>query len=167
MPGNKLLVVIDDSKASKRAVSYVAKLVGGRRGFEVCLAHPLPVIPPSLQEFGSAKNPDEGMKLQAELQAEQERWIVTAEEKAQPALSRARAELRMAGLAAGAIEEQFCYPSSGRARGDEILELARKRKCRTVVIGSESLSWLKQLLGDDAVEELLRRGKGFTIWVVE
>lgn len=167
MPSTKLLVVVDGSKASKRAVSYVAKMVGRRRGFEVCLAHPLSVIPPALQEFGSARSPDESMKLQAALQAEQEQWIVTAKEDAQPALSHARAELRKAGLAAGAVEEQFCYPSSGRARGDEILELARRRRCRTVVIGSESLSWLKQLMGNDAVEELLRRGKGFTIWVVE
>lgn len=37
----------------------------------------------------------------------------------------------------------------------------------TIVVGSESLSKWRQLLGTDPVEELLRRGKGFTIWVVE
>ena len=105
--------------------------------------------------------------MDAELHTKQKQWIFAAQEKAKLALDRAGAALRKAGLAAGAIEERFCFPADGRARGDEILELARELKCQTVVVGSESLSWLRQLLGSDPVEELLRRGKGFTLWVVE
>jgi nucleotide-binding universal stress UspA family protein len=41
------------------------------------------------------------------------------------------------------------------------------RKCDTVVIGRKSLSWLRELIDGDPAEELVRRGKGFTIWVVE
>jgi hypothetical protein len=41
------------------------------------------------------------------------------------------------------------------------------RKCDTVVIGRDSLSWLGELIHGDPVEELVRQGKGFTIWVVE
>ena len=167
MRSTKLLVVVDESKASKRAVSYVGQMIGRRRRFKVCLAHPLSEIPASLIEYGGGTNPDEEEKLEAELHRDQKRWVFAAQEKAQPALDRASAVLRNAGVAAGAIEAGFCYPADGRARGDEILELARKHKCHTVVVGSESLSWLRQLLGSDPVEELLRRGKGFTIWVVE
>ena len=167
MRTTRLVVVIDESKASKRAVSYVGQIVGRRRGFKVCLAHTLPELPASLIEYGSARNPEDEKKLEAELHAEQKHWVVAAREKAQPALNRARAVLRKPGMADGSVEEGFCYPGEGRARGDEILELARERKCHTVVVGSESLSWLKQLLGNDPVEELLRRGQGFTIWVVE
>lgn len=157
------VVVMDESKASERAVSYVAQIVGRRRGFKVCLAHTLPELPASLIEYGSARNPDDEKKLEAELHAEQKHWVFAAREKGRPALKRARRVLRKGGVAAASIEERFCYPAEGRARGDEILELAREQK----VVGSESLSWLKQLLGNDPVEELLRRGKGFTIWVVE
>lgn len=167
MQNTKLLVVMDESKASERAVSYVAQIVGRRRGFKVCLAHTLPELPASLIEYGSARNPDDEKKLEAELHAEQKHWVFAAREKGRPALKRARTVLRNGGVAAASIEERFCYPAEGRARGDEILELAREQKCHTVVVGSESLSWLKQLLGNDPVEELLRRGKGFTIWVVE
>jgi nucleotide-binding universal stress UspA family protein len=163
----KLLVVVDETKASKRAVSYVAHIVGRRRRFKVCLVHALSELPASLIEYGGAQNPDEEEKLDGELHTEQKRWVFASQEKAQPALTRACAVLRKGGLAAGAIEEQFCYPADGRARGDEILELARKHKCHTVVVRSDSLSWLRQLLGSDPVEELLRRGKGFTIWIVE
>ena len=167
MRSTRLLVVVDETKASKRAVSYVAQIVGRRRGFKVCLARTLSDIPASLIEYGGAKNPDEEEKLDDELHAEQKHWVFEAQKNAQPALNRACAVLRKGGLAAGAIEEQFCYPADGRARGGEILELARKHKCHTVVVGSDSLSWLRQLLGSDPVEELLRRGKGFTIWIVE
>jgi nucleotide-binding universal stress UspA family protein len=163
----RLLVVVDGSKASKRAVSYVAQIVGRRRGFKVCLVHTLSDLPASLIEYGGGKNPDEEEKLDAELHVEQKRWVVAAQERAQPALTRASAALRKAGLAANAIEERFCFPADGRARADEILDLARKHKYHTVVVGRESLSWLRQLLGSDPVEELLRRGKGFAIWIVE
>jgi nucleotide-binding universal stress UspA family protein len=167
MRSTRLLVVVDETKASKRAVSYVAQIVGRRRGFKVCLANTLPEIPASLIEYGGAKNPDEEEKLDADLHAEQKHWVFAAQEKAQPTLTRASAVLRKGGLAANAIERRFCFPADGRARGDEILELARKHKCHTVVVGGESLSWLRQLMGSDPVEELLRRGKGFTIWIVE
>jgi len=49
----------------------------------------------------------------------------------------------------------------------EILRLARARKCDTVVIGKKSLSWLRELIDGNPAEELVRQGKGFTIWVIE
>lgn len=167
MPNTKLLVVIDESQASKRAVSYVAGIIGRGKRFRVCLAHTLPEIPAHLIEHGGAEDPSEEEKLERELHSDQNQWIVAARKKAQPILARARTVLRKAGLPASSIEERYCDPAEGRARGDEILELARERNCQTIVVGSESLSRWKQLLGDDPVEELLRRGKGFTVWVVE
>ena len=167
MRSTRLLVVVDETETSKRAVSYVAQMVGRRRGFKVCLVHTLSEIPASLIEYGGAKNPEEEEKLDDELHAQQKHWVLAAQEKAQPALTHASAVLRKGGLAANAIEERFCFPADGRARADEILELARKHKCHTVVVGSESLSWLRKLLGSDPVEELLRHGKSFTIWIVE
>ena len=167
MRNAKLLVVIDESQASARAVSYVAGIIGRGSGFKVCLAHTLPEIPAHLIEHGGAENPSEEEKLERDLHSDQNQWIVAARKKAQPILARARSVLRKAGLTASSIEERYCDPAEGRARGDEILELAREWKCHTIVIGSESLSMWRQLLGNDPVEELLRRGKGFTVWVVE
>ena len=36
-----------------------------------------------------------------------------------------------------------------------------------LIIGTESLSWLGELIHGDLAEELVGQGKGFTIWVVE
>ena len=54
-----------------------------------------------------------------------------------------------------------------RDAAGEILKIARGRKCHTVVIGRQSLSWFRELVQGDLAEEIVRRGKGFTIWVVE
>lgn len=159
MRNAKLLVVIDESQASTRAVSYLAGIIRRRRRFKACLAHALPEIPAHLIEYDGAENPSEEEKLESELHSDHNQWIVAARKKPQPILVRARALLRKIGLTAGAIDVRYCDPA---APGDKILELAR-RKRHTIVAGSES----RHLLGNDPVEELLRRGKGSTVWVVE
>jgi len=85
----------------------------------------------------------------------------------QRALDRANVVLRQGGIARGAIEAHFCYLVDGTRATKEILALARARGCDTVVIGRRSLSWLGELTNTHPAEELVRQGKGFTIWVVE
>jgi len=119
-----------------------------------------------LIEHDGTAHPSEKEKQERELHSDHNQWIVAARKKAQPILVRARAVLRKIGLTAGAIDVRYCDPAEGHSPGDEILELAR-RKCHTIVAGSESLSRWRQLLGNDPVEELLRGGKGSTVWVVE
>lgn len=46
--------------------------------------------------------------------------------------------------------------------------MARINKCRTIVVGRRSLSWLNRLTaGKDLAERLVQSGKGFTLWIVE
>jgi nucleotide-binding universal stress UspA family protein len=85
----------------------------------------------------------------------------------QRALDRANVILRRGGVAAKAIEAHYCNLVDASRATEEILRFARSRKCDTVVIGRESLSWLGGLINGDPAEELVRLGKGFTIWVVE
>ncbi len=47
-----LLVMVDESPGTKRSVAYVARMIGGLRGFHVYLLHLLPPLPPELLEFG-------------------------------------------------------------------------------------------------------------------
>jgi nucleotide-binding universal stress UspA family protein len=85
----------------------------------------------------------------------------------QRALDRANAVLSQGGIARGAIEAHFCYLVDGTQATQQILKLARAQKCDTVVVGRKSLSWLGELIQGDPAEELVRRGNGLTIWVVE
>jgi nucleotide-binding universal stress UspA family protein len=169
-PGqNRLLLVVDESPSSKAAVDYVAKVLGHRRGFQVCLAHFLRPLPPILMEFGGAENPDKERQLDAQLHRDQQQWIETAKRKAEPALNWARDRLRQAGLPATALSTQFSDPAHEQdSASEEILELARWNSCRTIVVGRRSLSWLKRITaGKDLAERLVREGKGLTIWIVE
>jgi hypothetical protein len=85
----------------------------------------------------------------------------------QRALKLANTVLLQGGVARGAVEAHYCYLVDSSRAAREILDLARMRKCDTVVIGRKSLSWLRELIERDPAEELVRLGQGFTIWVVE
>lgn len=107
MDDTRILVAIDDSSASSRAVDYVARLVGRRRGFCLCLVHLLPPLPPALLEHGGSENPQKEAQLEAGLRAEQELWISGAKKAAQESLNKASSTFRNAGY-----EPELCKPYS-------------------------------------------------------
>lgn len=166
---NRLLVVVDESSSSKSAVEYVSRVLRHRRGFRLCLAHFLPPLPPMLLEFGGTEDPDKERRLDIQLTTEQQQWIAAVRKKAEPALNRARAKLRKAGLPATSLTTVFSDPASEQnSASEEILELARRNKCRTIVVGRRSLSWLHRLItGKDLAESLVQQGTDFTFWIVE
>jgi nucleotide-binding universal stress UspA family protein len=166
---NRLLVVVDASSSSKHAVEYLATVLASRRGFQICLAHFLSPLPPELLEFGGTENPDEERQLETELETEQQQWIAAGRKEARPALNWARTRLRRAGLPASSLTTKFSDPfRQQNSTSEEILQLARINKCRTIVAGRRSLPWLSRLIGGkDLAEELVRQGKGFTLWIVE
>ena len=159
MKNRKLLVVVDESPATKKALQYVAQIAARRKDFRVCLAHSLLEPPPELVELRGAEK--------QRLQAYKHQWIAAEEMTEQRVLKRANAILLQGGIARGAVEAHYCYLVDGTFAAQEILGLARTQKCDTVVIGRKSLSWLSELIHGDPAEELVRLGQGFTIWVVE
>ena len=159
MKNTRLLIVVDESPATRKALQYVAQMAAGRPNVRVCLAHALPSPPPELVEFRGAEK--------ARLRSYKRRWISVVEMTEQKTLDRANKVLRRGGFGKGAIEAHYCNLVDASRATQEILSLARARKCDTVVIGRKSLSWLGELIHGDPAEELVRQGKGFTIWVVE
>jgi nucleotide-binding universal stress UspA family protein len=155
----KLLVVVDESPATKKALEYVAQIAAGRKDFRISLAHSLLAPPKELVEFRGAEK--------ARLRAYKSRWIASVEMTEQRVLDRANAVLRQGGVDSAAVEAHFCYLMDGTRMIQEVLTFAGIRKCDTVVIGRSSHSWLSKLIEEDPAEEFVRRGKGFTIWVVE
>jgi nucleotide-binding universal stress UspA family protein len=159
MKSGRLLIIVDESPSTKKALQYVARMGAGRPDFEVCLAQSLLSPPPQLVEFRGTEK--------ARFRAYKSRWISAGEMTEQRALKRANAVLRRGGLARGTIEARYCYLLDGTRAAQEILKLARMRKCDTLVIARASLSWLGKLIHGDPAEEFVPQGKGFTIWVVE
>jgi nucleotide-binding universal stress UspA family protein len=176
---SRLLVVVDESPASRSAVEYVARVLGRRRGFHLCLAHFLPPLPPRLREFGGAGNPVEERRQEAEMRAEQQQWILAARKQlakqlaarkqAEPMLNWARTRLRKAGLPACSLSILFSDPTSEQnSASAEILDLARRRKCSTIVVGRRFVSWFHRITtATDLAEKLVQEGEHLTLWVVE
>ncbi|HKV78081.1 MAG TPA: universal stress protein [Candidatus Sulfotelmatobacter sp.] len=166
---NRLLLVVNDSPSSKAAVDYVAKVLGHRRGFEVCLAHFLPPLPPILLEFGGSENPEKEKQLETQLRGDQQQWVDTERKKAEPALNWARGRLRRAGLPATSLTAQFSNPADQQdSASQEILRQARRNDCGTIVVGRRSLSWFRRITaGKDLAEQLVEQGKNLTVWIVE
>lgn len=167
MLDTRLLIVLDDSEGTRRAIEYVAKFVGRRKGFHICLVHVLRPLPPELLEHGGSEDPSKEALLERDLQAERSRWIATAKRAAQKHLDQAGAVLRKAGVPAGALQSLFCESGDGREVADRLFNMGKECQCRTVVVGRRSVSWFHELFSRDLSEELLRCGKGFCVWAVE
>jgi len=162
-----LMVIVDESPASRRAVDYVTKMIGCQRGFHVYLLHLLPPLPAELLEFGGAEDPREEQKLQAELRHDQRTWIASVREPAKAALTHAITALRDAGLFTFEIELASSDPWDDRDATVTILNQARDKRCHTIVVGYESHPWFRKLAGASLTERLLRHTKEITLWVVQ
>ena len=87
---NRILVAVDDSKASMRAVNYVANMIAAKRDFTICLLNVLRPLLPELTEFGGSEDPEREEKLENELKDKREQWIEKAKTKALPILKKAK-----------------------------------------------------------------------------
>jgi hypothetical protein len=96
MKNSKVLIVVDESRATTKALRYVAQMAAGRPNFRACLVHTVPAPPSQLTEFRGAEK--------GRLRAYKSRWISAGEMTEQHALGRANAVLRRGGLARESIE---------------------------------------------------------------
>jgi nucleotide-binding universal stress UspA family protein len=163
----RLLLLVDGSAESMQAETYVAKLAHRRCGFHVCLLQVLPPFPPELLEFGGAEDSHKEQQLESDLRHEQEAWISSAKSSAMPQLERSRRVLHNAGVPNHEIELEFSDPMQADNAAEMLLEQAAAKRCHTVVVGHTSHSWFREVVGRHLAEELLRRARGVTIWVVQ
>jgi nucleotide-binding universal stress UspA family protein len=161
------LLLIDGSTESMQAVSYIAKLADRQCGFHVCLLQVLPPFPPELLEFGGAEDSRKEQELESDLRREQQAWIASAKTSAEPRLERARQMLNGAGVPSSEIDLEFSDPMQADNVADMLLDQAVARRCHTVVLGHTAHSWFREVVGHHLAEELLRRARGITIWVVQ
>lgn len=106
----KILLALDSSDASMRAVNYIADVIGGNANYHVRLLHVLDPLPPKLREFRGSENPQKEEGLEEELRQRTEQWIAQSEHQWQPTLEKARSMLKRAGVPANAIETEFWCP---------------------------------------------------------
>ena len=162
-----ILVAVDDSAASERAVRYVADVVGARERFRVVLLHIIEPLPPEVLEHRGADTPEEAVRLDQELEQKKEAALDAKRSEVAPAFERARNVLVQAGFADEAIHARDRVAIDGMAIARQCLEAADQYECGTVCIGRDSLPWHRELVHLHVAEALVRNGENHTIWVVE
>ena len=164
---HEILIALDDSEASHRALRYVAHMAEARSDMHIHLFHLLRPVPPVFREHGGSEDPLEESRLSEALREKQERWIEEEAKRSRPLLERAKAMLVEGGVPATLIEVAS-DPLPGSADiGTDCVRAARDRKCRTIVVGRGSLPWFHELFHRHHCHDLVRHAQGFTVWVVE
>jgi nucleotide-binding universal stress UspA family protein len=160
---HNLLIAVDDSEATARAVAYVASIVGKHRHIRLHLLHVAPILP-ELAEFGGSENPQVKDNSEAELAKSRLDFL---KDLAQAVFAQAQAILDHAGVPASAVNTHFLTTVNGEDVIQNLLEAAQTIGCDTIAVGRQSHSWLRELIQHHIADELVRRGEGVTIWVIE
>ncbi len=163
MKPEHVLVVVDDTETSKRAVRYAGRILAGCHHIDIHLAFITTSLPPELLESGGSESPEQEERLNAELHERQRRWIAVAEKTPEAILDDARDLLRGAGVDDGRVSTCVSSPLDARSEADEILLLARDEQCQTVVVGYRPSKGEEKKL----VQGLIQGSEGRAIWIVD
>jgi nucleotide-binding universal stress UspA family protein len=160
MDFKKVLIAVDGSENSLRAVRYAAAILGGGKAYAVHLVHIERL--PERDMF-----PDESA------------WSGQCREHSRAMrdfLEQARRELESSGLPAEAVCSRYIDScarpgeggdcSHGRNIALEILGMAEEAGCGTLVIGRRGVSKAEEFLFGSVSNKLIHHAKDRTVWVV-
>ena len=144
------LIAVDGSDSSKRAVLYVADMVGGFPGFQATL---LSIIPEPEEDF-------------FESEAEQVAWTKDKLEDANRLLENYRQVMIHAGFAPEKVRIRSCVGGE-ESFAEAILGMRCDLECCTVVVGRHHKSKTQEFLFGSTSTKLIRDAKNCAVWVVE
>jgi len=145
-----IMIAVNDSAVSDRALMYVAGMLGGLPGFRLTILNLIP-LPPE-EHFGSGE--------------ERQAWLREERDKASRLLERARQLCLQAGFPEGSVEaravEKLCPSVS-----DCILQEVREAGACTLVVGRRGISRKEEFLFGSTSSQVLHDAEGCAVWVVE
>ncbi len=145
-----ILIAVDASENSRRAVQYVADLLGGIRGFKVSILHV--IREPEEDEFA--------------VEADKEKWYITQHQEANRMLEEYRRILLDADFAPDDVNVRstlkYC-PSMAEC----ILAERDLYEYNTLVVGRKGLSHKEEFLFGSVSGKIVRIARDCTVWVVE
>lgn len=160
----RILLAIDDTPHSERAVRYVGSLLRDTRNVEITLFHVLKPLPRELLEHGGSESPEVELELSKQLRAEQEDWIKAEGAVEYPILVKALEVLGKTGFPIDRVTMKFGHEDNVVKN---ILEEARLGGYGTIVVSRPGTSGIKRFFGGGLTDQLLREAAGLTLWVVE
>ena len=144
-----ILIAVDESDNARRAVYYVAQLLGGLEGFRVTVLHVIP-------------DPEEDYFPTPE---EKDKWLRTHKEKIDRLLEKDKRLLVNAGFTEDAVSTRstlrYC-PSMAEC----ILSERDETQYDTIVVGRQGLSRKEQFLFGSISSKIVNHAGNCTVWVV-
>ncbi len=144
------LIAVDGSESSKRAVLYVADIIGGVPGFRVTL---LSIIPEPEEDFFDSEK-------------EQVAWTKEKIEEANRMLENYRQVMIHAGFPPEKVRIRSCVEDE-KSFAEAILDTRCDLTCCTVVVGRHHKSRTEEFLFGSTSTRLIRDAKNCAVWVVE
>ena len=145
-----ILIAVDASENSRRAVQYVAGMLGGMKGFKATVLHV--IREPEEDEFPAPE--------------EKEKWYVEHGKQVERMLEEYRGMLVASGFAAEDVRtrstHRYC-PSMA----DCILAERDLLEYPTLVVGRQGLSRKEEFLFGSISGKIVRTARNCTVWVVE
>lgn len=159
----KILVAVDASENSKRAVAYVGDMLGSAQDFEVQL---LAIERPPERDFF----------------ADEDSWKQACHRHSQNMnsfLKESKALLESKGFPGSAIKEKYVvscrspvhedaqYCSPGTSIANEILKVQEDQGFGTIVVGRRGVSKAEEFLFGSVSNRIIHYAKDCSVWVVQ
>ena len=144
-----VLLAVDDSENARRAVAYVAFMLGGLKGFRVTLLHVI-------------SEPEEDYFARIE---EKEKWLNDYRRKIESLFTECRRELIAAGFSEAEIQTRSPQRHCPSIAECILLELDRT-EYGTIVVGRQGLSRKEEFLFGSVSSKIVGHARNCTVWVV-
>jgi len=145
-----ILIAVDESENTSRAVSYVRDLLTGHSGFHITL---VTIIPEPSEDYFLSEN-------------ERTVWIKDKNDSARGILEGYRRLLMEAGFRDEDIKAHVVMKECTSIAGC-ILHEQEKFACGTVVIGRRGISKKEEFLFGSTSNKILHTAKDCAVWVIE
>jgi nucleotide-binding universal stress UspA family protein len=157
----KVLVPLDGSPGSQRAVDYCARVFAPHPGAEIRMLHILAGLPPAMWDDGHILNERERENRQRLI----ENWKGEQEQKWTEIFAAARQKLSDAGMVAEQVSTLFVTKYFDVA--DDILKEAAKGAYDTIVLGRRGLTGAKKVLLGSISRKVLENASNAAIIIVD
>ncbi len=145
-----LLVAVDQTDTSKRAVLYVADFLGGFPGFRVTL---LSIVPEPEDDFFDTEE-------------DKVAWTREKREEVNHMLENYQQILIQSGFPEDKVQVRSCV-NERKALSEAILQSQCGLSCCTVVVGRHHKSKSEEFLFGSTSSKIIHEAKNCAVWVVE
>ncbi len=163
----EILLAIDGSDLSNRAIDHVGSIVGSCKGFGITLLHVLSV-PPALREHPGSEDPDEERRLEEELKEGKQQWMKESHTELEKSLfGPAKERLKAKGLTDEAATVRTKVAADAHSDiAAAIVDEAKRGDYAVVVLGRRGKSTLKDFLMGTVVHKVVHQVGDCAVWVV-